>query len=66
MRSGTEVVRGVKGVSVRVPKPGGFHQGGTSRMDARKLVPDGEPLPAEWAKAAEEAARSVVLDGLTK
>ena len=66
MRSGTEVVRGVKGVSVRVPKPGGYHQGGTSRMPARKLVPDGEPLPPDWAKAAEEATRTVVLDRLTK
>jgi hypothetical protein len=66
MRAGTQAVRGVKGVSVKIPKPGGFHQGGTSKMVARKLVPDGEPLPGEWRKAAEDAARSTILDGLTK
>lgn len=66
MRSGTQVVRGVKGVTVTVPKPGGFHQSGTKRMPARPLVPEGEPLPSSWAKAAEDAAREAILDGLTK
>lgn len=66
MRAGTQVVRGVKGVSVRVPKPGGFHQDGTSRMTARPLVPSGDTLPESWAKAAEETALEVIVGGVTK
>lgn len=64
MRAGTNAVRGVKGVTVRIPLPGGFHQGGTVKMVARKLVPDGEPLPETWAKAAEQAAVDVITRGL--
>lgn len=66
MRAGSQVVAGVKGVTVRIPKPGGFHQGGTSRMPARPLVPEGDSLPPDWQKAAEDATRSVIVDGLTK
>ncbi len=65
MRSGTNAVAGVKGVSVRIPSPGGFHQGGTVKMPERKLVPDGE-LEGEWAKAAEEAVRAAITESLTK
>lgn len=64
MRSGSQVIAGVKGVSVRIPKPGGFHQGGTSRMPARPLVPDGDQLPPEWERAAQEAAANVIREGL--
>lgn len=66
MRAGTQVVRGVKGVSVRIPSPGGYHQDGTSRMEARRLVPDGEPLPPQWEKAAEKAAVDTIVNGLGK
>src|SRR5690348_11573284 len=34
MRANTKAVRGVGGVSVRIPKPGGFHQSGTKNMPA--------------------------------
>lgn len=64
MRRDTQVLPGVKGVTVRVPRPGGFHQAGTDRMQARKLVPDGEPLPASWEKSLEEATRQVITRGL--
>jgi hypothetical protein len=66
MRRESKVVAGVKGVSVRIPKPGGFHQAGTSRMPARPLVPSGDSLPPDWQKAAEDATRAVILDGLGK
>lgn len=66
MRSGSKAIRGVSGVSVRIPKPGGFHQSGTKRMSARKLVPDGEPLTGDWAKAAETAAHGVIVEKLLK
>jgi hypothetical protein len=62
MRSATQVVPGVKGVSVRIPKPGGFHQGGTSRMPARPLVPEGEPLPPSW----EQPVAAAVKDAFAK
>lgn len=64
MRSGTQVVPGVKGVSVRVPKPGGFHQGGTKRMDARAIVPEGEQLPPEWERPVADAVSAVVAKAL--
>jgi hypothetical protein len=64
MRAGTQVVRGVKGISVKIPSPGGYHQGGTSRMAARPLVPDGDPLPPEWEKAAEQAAIETIVGSL--
>jgi hypothetical protein len=64
MRSRSQVVAGVKGVTVRIPSPGGWHQGGTSRMPARPLVPEGDQLPREWEKAAQEAAAAVIREGL--
>jgi hypothetical protein len=66
MRAGTQVVRGVKGISVKVPSPGGYHQGGTSRMPARPLVPDGEPLPQQWVEAVSNAAQATITDRLQK
>lgn len=66
MRANTNVVRGVRGVSVSIPKPGGFHQSGTKRMAARKLVPDGEPLPPSWESAAHDAAASTITSILKK
>lgn len=66
MRSGSQVVPGVKGVTVRIPKPGGFHQGGTSRMASRPLVPDGDQLPPQWEQPVAEAVRRVITDGVRK
>lgn len=66
MRSGTKAVNGVSGVSVHIPKPGNWHQSGTKRMPARKLVPETEPLPPEWQKALENAATEAVLGRLDK
>ena len=68
MRAGTKVsgVKGVAGVRVTIPKPGGFHQGGTVKMDARPLVPEDGALPETWAKAVSDAAKSVVTKGLGK
>ena len=66
MRRSSNAVKGVSGVTVRIPKPGGFHQSGTERMPARPLVPAGESLPPDWQKAAEDAARAVIVQGLTK
>lgn len=62
MRAASKAVRGVKGISVGIPKPGGFHQDGTSRMDARELVPaSGQELPPTWHNAVADAARQVVI-----
>ena len=36
-----------------------FHQSGTSRMVARKMVPEGR-LPSEWGRRFEQAAQDVM------
>lgn len=40
---------------------GGFHQGGTSRMVARKMLPD-STLPARWAASFREAAEEYLAN----
>jgi len=64
MRSGSQVVPGVKGVSVRIPKPGGFHQGRTVKMAARPLVPSGDALPPAWEKPIADAAQASIAKAL--
>lgn len=64
MRTASKAVRGVKGITVTIPKPGGFHQSGTGRMPARKLVPSGDSLPPAWDAAVADAARAVVIKPL--
>lgn len=66
MRAGSQVIPGVKGVSVRIPKPGGFHQDGTTRMQARPLVPEGEPLPEAWSAAVQRTSESTISSILKK
>jgi hypothetical protein len=64
MSAASRALRGVKGVTVTIPSPAQFHQGGTSRMVPRKLVPDGEPLPRRWGEAAREVSVSVIAEKL--
>ena len=52
-------MKGVGGIRVTIPKPGGFHQDGTVKMDARPIVPDGD-LPDTWSNAVAEATRTVL------
>jgi hypothetical protein len=66
MSANTRALRGVRGVDVRAPSPAGFHQDGTSRMEARPLVPDGEMLPPEWEAALSETASAVIVQQLIK
>lgn len=64
MSSASKALKGVKGVTVTIPSPANFHQAGTSRMEARKLVPDGEPLPGRWGEAARETSVAVIVQTL--
>jgi len=64
MRSATQVIPGVKGVTVRIPKPGGFHQGGTVKMDARPLVPEGDALPPQWEQSVAAAVQGAIAKAL--
>lgn len=66
MRAGTQAVAGVKGITVRIPKPGGFHQGGTVKMPARPLVPSGDALPPAWEKPIADAIREAITSGVSK
>jgi phage gpG-like protein len=43
------------GIEISSVDYGQFHQTGTKRMVARKILPDGAELPATWSKAIEEA-----------
>jgi hypothetical protein len=52
----------IKGVRVRIAKPAGFHQDGTSRMAARPMVPTGNTLPTRWKSAVSEAAMDVLRE----
>ena len=65
MSAQTQAVRGVRGVNVRVPSPGGYHQDGTGRMVAREIVPSGETFPPDWEAALSETAASVIVEKLT-
>ncbi len=65
MRLDSQVVPGIKGISVRIPSPGGFHQGGTVKMASRKLVPS-ESLPPEWDNAVTAAAQASIVKALGK
>lgn len=51
-----------KGIRVRLAKPAGYHQSGTSRMDQRAIVPTGTVLPAKWKNAVSEAAMKVLRE----
>jgi phage gpG-like protein len=55
MRKSYHVTANTTGVSVTNSKPyAGYHQTGTERMVARKVLPDG-PLPADWAGRIDAA-----------
>ena len=61
MQRGTSAVRGVGGIDVKVPSPGGFHQSGTGKMPARKVVPDdGNNLPPSWEQPVSAAVEGVL------
>lgn len=48
MRAGTRAVpAGGAGINFESPPPANFHQSGTSRMPARRVLPD-NGLPAKW------------------
>lgn len=67
MRS-TSLSTPVKGVSVRIPFPGKFHQKGTKnrdgsrRMPARPIVPESSSLPERWSDPLKRSARSVIWE----
>lgn len=65
MRSRTKVVAGVKGITTSVPSPGVFHQYGTKRMPARKIVPSGT-LPRNWSRPVKEAGAIVIRSAILK
>ncbi len=58
LKGGWHYRRANKGGFVISPGVGyaAFHQSGTKKMVARKMVPDSRGLPPEWAKALEEVA----------
>lgn len=62
MKRATDVIAGVKGVTVTAPKPAGFHQSGTRKMPARRLVPSGTSLSTPWREAVTEAALEVLAE----
>lgn len=64
MSGASRALKGVKGITVTIPRPANFHQSGTERMEARKLVPDGEPLPGRWGEVARETATAVIVQTL--
>ncbi len=64
MSGESKAVRGVSGVTVRIPRPANFHQDGTSRMEARKLVPEDGTLPGRWGEAARDVAVTVIVGAL--
>jgi hypothetical protein len=63
MARDSKAIRGVSGVDVKIPSPGGYHQSGTKNMDVRKLVPDGELTPT-WQQAIDGAAESVIAKAI--
>jgi phage gpG-like protein len=44
---------------------GAFHQGGTRKMKARKMVPDDGNIPATWEATIEEAATEMIRELLS-
>jgi hypothetical protein len=56
----SKAIRGVSGIDVKIPSPGGFHQSGTKKMQARPLVPDEGTLPTSWEQPIEEAVTRVL------
>ena len=44
------------GIEIESLDYGSFHQSGTKRMVARKILPDGSALPKSWSDAIAEAA----------
>lgn len=72
MRNASTALKGVKGISVSINRPGGnpsvpkFHQAGTRTMPARPLVPEAdEDLPTPWRKAVSSACTEAVVQHLT-
>jgi hypothetical protein len=55
--SGIEIVSG---------DVGGYHQTGTKRMVARKILPDGSALPKSWTQAVQDAAENAFKKVMTK
>ncbi len=64
MSANSRAIKGVAGVTVRIPKPGGFHQSGTAKMPARKIVPDEGTLPGRWGEAVANTIRAVVIESI--
>jgi len=48
------------GVEITSLDYGSFHQNGTSRMVARKILPDGSALPREWSRSIQIALSGAV------
>ena len=44
---------------------GAFHQGGTRKMVARKMVPDDGAIPAQWEATIESAATEMLRELLS-
>lgn len=63
MRSGTRAVPASgSGINFEAPPPANFHQSGTSRMVARKVLPD-NGLPAKW-RAILQAIYSRIFEAM--
>lgn len=64
-RMRSSVNRTVTESTVKVSVPveyAGFHQGGTSRMPARKVVPDEGDLPPRWEARLDEVAEDLLTE----
>lgn len=51
------------GVEIDAPHPASYHQIGTSEMPARKLLPEGGELPADWQEAIDEEIERAFAKG---
>ena len=51
------------GIALESPSPANFHQGGTSRMPARPVLPSG-PLPASWRADLQALYSRLLSEGL--
>lgn len=67
MRSASLALKGVKGISVTINRPGKqpavpvFHQFGTVKMPARTLVPEAdEDLPTPWKSAVSKGCTDAI------
>ncbi len=64
MRAGTRVVPASgSGLNMLAPSPANFHQSGTSRMPARRVLPD-NGVPASWGHILQEAFTEALREAL--